>query len=45
MGYWLNWFMTKLDPDVGTKINNHLTLKFLNQHIGNITFLINNWTF
>ncbi|KAK9505274.1 hypothetical protein O3M35_009365 [Rhynocoris fuscipes] len=34
MGYWLNWFMTKLDPDVGTKINNHLTLIFLHQHLG-----------
>lgn len=34
LGYWLNWFMPKLDPVVGTNINNHMTLRFLHKHLG-----------
>lgn len=34
LGYWLNWFMPKLDPVVGTNINNHMTLRFLHKHFG-----------
>ncbi|KAL1123550.1 hypothetical protein AAG570_002627, partial [Ranatra chinensis] len=34
MGSWLNWFMRKLDSVIGTNINNHLILRFYNQHIG-----------
>jgi len=34
MGYWLNWFMHKLDPVVATNINNHLILRFLNRVTG-----------
>ncbi|CAG9763343.1 unnamed protein product [Ceutorhynchus assimilis] len=33
MGYWLNWFMKKLNPLLALKINNSLILKFLNKHI------------
>lgn len=34
LGYWLNWFMPKLDPVVGTNINNHMILRFLHENIG-----------
>ncbi|BES92641.1 Platelet-activating factor acetylhydrolase, isoform II [Nesidiocoris tenuis] len=34
MGYWLNWFMYKLDPETGSNINNYLTLDFLKKYIG-----------
>ncbi|XP_014282795.1 platelet-activating factor acetylhydrolase isoform X2 [Halyomorpha halys] len=34
LGYWLNWFMPKLDPVVGTNINNHMILCFLHKNIG-----------
>lgn len=29
VGYWLNWFMKKIDPQVATNINNYLILRFL----------------
>lgn len=31
-GYWLNWFMRKLDPHLALKLNNALILRFLKQH-------------
>ncbi|XP_045476465.1 platelet-activating factor acetylhydrolase-like [Harmonia axyridis] len=34
IGYWLNWFMKKLDPFMALRINNSLILKFLNVHVG-----------
>ncbi|KAK9888149.1 hypothetical protein WA026_000418 [Henosepilachna vigintioctopunctata] len=34
IGYWLNWFMKKLDPQTGLRINNSLILRFTNTHIG-----------
>ncbi|CAH1399875.1 unnamed protein product [Nezara viridula] len=34
LGYWLNWFMPKLDPEEGTNINNHMILRFLHKNIG-----------
>lgn len=34
LGYWLNWFMKKLDPIVALKINNALVAEFLNSHTG-----------
>ncbi|XP_030746400.1 platelet-activating factor acetylhydrolase-like [Sitophilus oryzae] len=33
IGYWLNWFMKKLDPLVALRINNSLIFTFLNKHI------------
>ncbi|KAJ8986162.1 hypothetical protein NQ317_005636 [Molorchus minor] len=33
IGYWLNWFMRKIDPQVALKINNALILEFLSAHI------------
>ncbi|XP_014258506.1 platelet-activating factor acetylhydrolase-like isoform X2 [Cimex lectularius] len=33
IGYWQNLTMPKLKPEVGTKINNNLILKFLSQHL------------
>ncbi|XP_018572036.1 platelet-activating factor acetylhydrolase-like [Anoplophora glabripennis] len=33
MGYWLNWFMKKLDPLVALRINNALVVEFLNRHV------------
>jgi len=33
VGYWLNWFMKKLDPLLALRINNALILKFLNEQI------------
>lgn len=33
VGYWLNWFMKKLDPEVATNINNALILTFLHKYI------------
>ncbi|KAJ8936369.1 hypothetical protein NQ314_012388 [Rhamnusium bicolor] len=32
IGYWLNWFMRKLNPLVALRINNALILKFVNQY-------------
>lgn len=34
LGHWLNFFMKKLDPKVGAKINTFLILQFLERHIG-----------
>uniref|UniRef100_A0A0K8TC63 1-alkyl-2-acetylglycerophosphocholine esterase n=2 Tax=Lygus hesperus TaxID=30085 RepID=A0A0K8TC63_LYGHE len=34
MGYWLDWFMYKLDPETGSNINNFLMLNFIKKHIG-----------
>lgn len=34
IGYWLNWFMRKLNPYMALRINNSLILKFLNVHVG-----------
>ncbi|KAH0816648.1 hypothetical protein GEV33_006141 [Tenebrio molitor] len=34
VGYWLNWFMKKLEPSVGLKINNSLILEFLENYVG-----------
>ncbi|KAF2883062.1 hypothetical protein ILUMI_23108 [Ignelater luminosus] len=34
LGYWLNWFMKKLNPYVALQINNGLILRFLKQHTG-----------
>lgn len=34
IGYWLNIFMRKLDPEVATQINNHLILRFLDKQVG-----------
>lgn len=33
IGYWLNWFMKKLDPLLALKINNSLILRFTKRHI------------
>lgn len=33
IGYWLNWFMRKLDPLLALKINNSLILSFLKKHM------------
>ncbi|XP_065155391.1 platelet-activating factor acetylhydrolase-like isoform X2 [Atheta coriaria] len=33
-GYWLNWFMKKIDPKLALKINNALMLKHLNLYTG-----------
>lgn len=33
-GYWLDWFMKKLDPVIASKINHALILRFLEHHIG-----------
>ncbi|VEN59171.1 unnamed protein product [Callosobruchus maculatus] len=32
LGYWLNWFMRKIDPTIGLRINNYIILEFLNRH-------------
>ncbi|KAJ8923120.1 hypothetical protein NQ315_001673 [Exocentrus adspersus] len=34
IGYWLNWFMKKLDPLAALKINNALIMEFLNHCVG-----------
>lgn len=34
IGYWLNWFMKKLEPRSALKINNALIVKFISQHLG-----------
>ncbi|XP_066993943.2 platelet-activating factor acetylhydrolase isoform X2 [Anabrus simplex] len=34
IGYWLNFFMKKLDPVIGTRINHHLIIRFLDKHVG-----------
>ncbi|XP_060522392.1 platelet-activating factor acetylhydrolase-like isoform X2 [Cylas formicarius] len=34
IGYWLNWFMKKLDPLQALRINNCLILRFLNKTLG-----------
>ncbi|XP_044758121.1 platelet-activating factor acetylhydrolase-like [Coccinella septempunctata] len=34
IGYWLNWFMKKLNPYMALRINNSLILKFLSIHVG-----------
>ncbi|KAK5641380.1 hypothetical protein RI129_009927 [Pyrocoelia pectoralis] len=36
IGYWLNWFMKKLQPKVAIDINNALMLRFLKQHAGHV---------
>ncbi|XP_066250052.1 platelet-activating factor acetylhydrolase-like [Euwallacea similis] len=33
VGYWLNWFMRKLNPLLALKINNSLILRFLSQNV------------
>ncbi|XP_026274506.1 platelet-activating factor acetylhydrolase [Frankliniella occidentalis] len=34
VGYWLDWFMKKIDPVLASRLNHALILRFLNQHIG-----------
>ncbi|RZC27663.1 platelet-activating factor acetylhydrolase, partial [Asbolus verrucosus] len=34
IGYWLNWFIKKLDPLVALKINSSIILEFLNRYVG-----------
>jgi len=34
LGYWLNWFMKKINPCVALRINNALMLQFLKKHTG-----------
>lgn len=34
LGYWLNWFMKKLNPYIALQINNGLILRFLKKHTG-----------
>lgn len=34
IGYWLNFFMTKIDPVIATHINNGLIIKFLREFAG-----------
>lgn len=33
VGYWLNWFMKKLNPEIALNINNALILTFLHEYI------------
>lgn len=34
VGYWMNWFMKKLKPETGMRINNALILRYLNRYTG-----------
>uniref|UniRef100_A0A1B6DX37 1-alkyl-2-acetylglycerophosphocholine esterase n=1 Tax=Clastoptera arizonana TaxID=38151 RepID=A0A1B6DX37_9HEMI len=34
LGYWLDWFKHKVDPKLGTEINNFLIQRFLSAHTG-----------
>lgn len=34
VGYWLDFFMKKIDPMLATKINHALIMRYLKRHIG-----------